>query len=142
MSEVGRDRVRAWLEAYSRAWRERDSAAAAALFTEDALYASSPFRPPHRSRAGIRSYWRDAVGPQTGIDVRFGEPVVEGSRVAVEWWTTAEEPGWGPAREEPAVTLAGCMILRFGSDGRCEELRESWNVEFGKRLDPPPGWGL
>jgi SnoaL-like domain len=138
---VARSAVRAWLDAYARAWRERDPEAAAGLFTEGALYRSSPFRAPHRAREGVRCYWRDAVGPQRRIEVRFGEPVLEGRRAAVEWWTTAEEPEWGPPREDPAVTLAGCMILRFDSAGLCEELRESWNVEFGGRLDPHPGWG-
>jgi len=73
--------------------------------------------------------------------VRIGDPVVEGRRAAVEWWTTAEEPGWGPPRPDPAVTIVGCLLLRFSAAGLCEELREAWNVEFGRRLEPHPGWG-
>lgn len=125
--------VAAWIEAYGRAWEERDPEAAAALFTEDAVYRSSPFRSPSVGREGILAYWGRATAAQSDVRVRFGEPIVEGSKVAVEWWTTMRDGG----KEE---TLPGCLILRFAPDGRCEELREYWHVEEGWS-DPPDGWG-
>jgi SnoaL-like domain len=69
-----------------------------------------------------------AAEPEVSVKprVRMGRPFVDGNRVAVEWWTTMIEEG-----EE--VTLPGCLLLRFGSDGRCVELREHWNVESGRR---------
>jgi hypothetical protein len=54
--------------------------------------------------------------------VRVGEPVAEGARAAFEWWAT----GGG-------VTLAGCSIVRFGPDGRCEEHREYWHEMYEAR---------
>jgi ketosteroid isomerase-like protein len=122
-----------WIEDYAEAWRRRDPEAAAGLFAEDAVYRSSPFRPPTVGGAGIRDYWASATATQEDLDLRFGEPVVHGTRVAVEWWATMRDEG-------EDVTLPGCLVLRFRSDGRCEELREYWHLESG-RVEPPEGWG-
>lgn len=107
--------------------------AAVALFTEDAAYRSSPFREPSVGHEGIRAYWAGATGAQADVRVRLGEPLEDDDRVAVEWWTTMRDDG-------EAITLPGCLVLRFAADGRCEELREYWHVEPGT-VDPPDGWG-
>ena len=125
--------ARAWIERYRRAWEEGDVDAFVALFTEDALYHSHPFREPHLGHDGIRAYLGGATATQERVEVRFGEPVVEGNRAAAEWWATMDE-------DEGEVTLPGCLILRFAADGRCEELREYWHLEPGRR-EPRPGWG-
>ena len=123
-----------WIEGYRRAWVERDPEAAAALFTEDASYRSSPFRePPNLGHEGVLAYWAQAVSTQEDVEVEMGEPLVDGGHVAVEWWTRMRADG-----EE--ITLVGCLLLRFAADGRCEDLREYWNVESG-RLPPHGGWG-
>jgi uncharacterized protein (TIGR02246 family) len=122
-----------WIAAYERAWREKDAEGVLRLFTEDAVYRSSPFREPSVGHDGIREYWHGATAHQEEVELRFGEPVVEGNRAAVEWWGTMRDAG-----EE--ITLPGILVLRFASDGRCEELREYWHVESG-RFDPPAGWG-
>ena len=126
---TGRD----WLEAYRRAWEQADVDAAVALFTEDAVYRSSPFRAPSVGSAGIREYWSTVTSSQRETQVRIGEPIEAGSKVAVEWWTTMREG-------ENEITLPGCLVLRFAKDGRCQELREYWHIEHG-RIDPPEGWG-
>jgi uncharacterized protein (TIGR02246 family) len=125
--------VRDWIDAYRRAWRERDPEAVATIFTEDAVYRSSPFREPHVGSKGIRAYWQQATATQDEIELRFGEPVVSGNRAAVEWWAVMRDEG-------EDITLPGILILRFAADGRCEELRECWHVEAG-RIEPPAGWG-
>jgi hypothetical protein len=43
-----------WLERYRTAWEQADPDAAAALFTEDAVHRSSPFREPHLGQDGVR----------------------------------------------------------------------------------------
>jgi uncharacterized protein (TIGR02246 family) len=122
-----------WIDTYGRAWREKDPEAVARIFTEDAVYRSSPFREPHLGCDGIRAYWQRATATQDEIELRFGEPVVAGNRAAVEWWALMRDGG-----EE--ITLPGILVLRFAPDGRCEELRECWHVEEG-RVEPPAGWG-
>lgn len=126
--------VAEWIEAYGRAWRERDADAAAALFTDDAVYRAHPLREPHRGREGIHAYWSGATSKQEDLDLRFGTPIVAGGRAAVEWWAQMSSDG-----EE--VTMPGILYLRFAPDGRCSELREAWNAEEG-RTPPPDGWGL
>jgi hypothetical protein len=122
-----------WIADYGQAWVERDADRIVALFTEDAVYRSSPFREPHVGSAGIREYWTRATSTQENLALRFGEPVVEGRKAVVEWWAIMRDEGaW--------ITLPGSLLLRFAEDGRCEELREYWHVEDG-RHEPPPGWG-
>lgn len=83
-----RETVSRWLEAYAAAWRGRNPDGAASLFTEDAVYRSSPFREPHVGHDGVRAYWTRATRDQRNLDLRLGTPIVEGDRVAVEWWAS------------------------------------------------------
>ena len=39
------------------------------------------------------------------------------------------------------LTLPGALILRLSEDGRCEDLREYYNVEEGARHPPHERWG-
>ena len=115
------------------AWEQGDADAAAALFTEDAVYRSSPFREPHIGQDGVRDYWARATASQSDTRVRIGTPVTRGNKTAVEWWATMRDEGG-------EITLPGILFLRFASDGRCEELRETWNVT--EEIVPPfAGWG-
>lgn len=122
-----------WLERYRRAWTERDADAAAALFTEDAIYREQPFEQPFAGRDAIRHYWSTVTRGQSAIELRYGTPVVEGRRVAVEWWANLLNDG-------SPITLAGEFLLLFAENGQCRELREYWAVTT-HRVDPPAGWG-
>jgi hypothetical protein len=86
------------------------------LFTPDASYRSSVFREPYLGREAIRQYWRRGAGTQREVSVRMGRPVSAAGRIAVEWWTTMIDP------DEGEITLPGCLLLRFASDGRCRDL--------------------
>ena len=127
--------VQEWIDAYGRAWEERDADAAAAIFTPDALYRDHPMQPPHTGQDGVHSYWSNVTSTQDQVKVRWGVPVAaaDGSRAAVEWWVTMLNGG-------AEVTLTGILYLRFAADGRCEELREAWFFEGGHH-EPPAGWG-
>jgi ketosteroid isomerase-like protein len=122
-----------WIDAYARAWRDCDPDAVVAIFTEDAIYRSSPFREPHLGSDGIHAYWESVTASQTNLDLRFGTPVVQGNSAAVEWWAIVEEG-------EDSTTFPGILMLRFGPDGRCQELRECWHARAG-RTEPHDGWG-
>lgn len=135
--------VSSWVDAYGQAWRVKDDEAVAALFTQDALYASHPLHTPHRGRAEIRAYWRRATADQESLSLRFGEPVVSGRRAAVEWWATMRDEEWAFSEGKPGqmLNLPGCLVLVFSENGLCEELREYWHAEFGAPAQPPVGWG-
>lgn len=123
-----------WLDAYAKAWVERDPAAAAALFTEDATYAEQPYQDAFAGREGVRSYWARVTATQGNVKIRYGTPVTAGNRTAVEWWTTLENGG-------TPVTLAGAFILTFDASGLCRSLREYWQFTEGTK-EPLPGWGV
>jgi uncharacterized protein (TIGR02246 family) len=133
--------VERWIGAYAQAWRDKDSGTVAELFTPDASYQSHPTRTPHIGRAAIRAYWTRATATQRELDLRFGQPIVAGNRVAVEWWAVMRDSDGGPPRGDDSVTLPGCLVLRFGTGGLCAELREYWNADLGRALPAPPGWG-
>jgi ketosteroid isomerase-like protein len=127
------DRVAAWLNGYRRAWEQADIPAVLALFSPEASYRSHPLRPPHAGHDGISAYWTRATADQQDVRVRFGDPILDGDRVAVEWWTTMRAAG------DP-ITLVGCLFLTFTSGGRCSALREYWNL-VEELVDPPGDWG-
>jgi SnoaL-like domain len=126
--------VQEWIEAYGRAWREKDPAAAASLFTDTAVYRSHPLREPHVGTEAIHAYWSRATRDQEDIELHFGTPIVADDRAAVEWWAQMRAGG-------DEITLPGILYLRFAPDGRCAELRETWHHEDGLH-PPPPGWGV
>jgi len=74
-----------------------------------------------------------AFGEERDVRARFGTPIVDGDRAAVEWWAALVHEG----RE---VTLAGTSVLHFDADGLVLEQRDTWNVRHG-RSEPPAGWG-
>jgi SnoaL-like domain len=129
---MDRQRVDAWLEGYRRAWEQADTPAVLGLFTTDASYRSHPLRPAHTGHDGVAAYWARATTDQQDVRVRFGDPIVDGDRVAVEWWAVMGAGG------DP-TTLAGCLILTFAAGGRCRELRECWHMAE-EILDPPADW--
>ena len=126
--------VRDWAYRYARAWETRDAEAAAALFTEDATYRSSPFEEPYRGRDGVRRYWSEVTSTQENVEVAIGRMLVDGNQALVEWWTQMENGG-------TPVTLPGSLLLDFDDSGLCQALREYWNLEIGARIPPHDGWG-
>lgn len=128
-----KDQVREWAEAYRLAWETTDSKAAASLFSEEASYRSNIYEEPHLRRSGVADYWTEVTSNQSDVTVRMGEPIVDGDRADVEFWTTMVVEG-------APVTLAGCVLLRFDENGLCADLREYWNFIDGTH-QPPTGWG-
>jgi len=122
-----------WLEGYKAAWEQRDPEAAAALFTENAQYREMPYNEPFPGRAGVRDYWARVTATQSDVSFRYGTPVVEGNRAAVEWWVNMKNGGVD-------VTLAGEFMLTFDDAWLCSELREYWHFSEGQ-LQSPAGWG-
>lgn len=122
-----------WIRNYSKAWVKKDAKAIASLFAEDATYQSHPFRQTSQGRKSILDYTLGALDVGEVYDVRFGKPIVEGSRVAVEYWSTMKE-------KVDDVTLAGCVKLRFAKNGLCKELRDYWILQTG-RVQAPVNWG-
>lgn len=133
--------VSEWLDAYAQAWRDKDAESLSLLFTQDAVYRSSPTKPAHQGRAEIAAYWQEATRTQEALDLRFGRHISQGDRVAVEWWAVLRDPQWRPEVDSSWVTLPGCLVLTFTAEGLCQELREYYNPLFGEAVPAPHGWG-
>jgi hypothetical protein len=125
---VRTEEVRGWLGRYEQAWRAGDVGAIETLFTPDCDFRSHPFREPE----DVLEYTRKWFDAEEDVEPRFGEPVVDADRAAVEYWAPMREDGL-------ELTLAGCVMLRFAADGRCSQLRDYW-VTAPERLLPPAGF--
>ena len=125
---MDRTKLKDWVEQLRMAWESAEPVRAASLFTEEAVYQNDPFQPPLRGRSEIERYWTTATDNQNDLVVTMGEPLLDGNRAVVEWWTTTNK-----------ATDCGALVLTF--DGEiCMSLREYWNLAEG-RLAAPEGWG-
>jgi hypothetical protein len=86
------------------------------------VFYSHPFRP----QQGLREYVAWAFADETAAECRFGEPVVDGARAAVDWWAVLT------LRDGSLQSLAGTSLLRFGADGLVVEQRDAWNEAEGR----------
>jgi ketosteroid isomerase-like protein len=127
--------ARRWAATWTAAWRAHDVEPVVALYADDCVHRSTPFRPPHRGPRAVRDYVTRAFADELRIDdVRFGTPVVQGDRACVEYWARFLDERGTPR------TLAGCGVARFDADGLVTEVRDYWHLEEGQR-PPPAAWG-
>jgi hypothetical protein len=125
--------VRHWREVWLSGWPAKDADEIAALYAGSAVFRSHPFREAREGASGVRDYAEWSFSEQDEAECRFGEPVWEGDRAAVEYWAVVSFQG----RDE---TIVGTSMLRFGPDGLVTEQRDCWNAQEG-RHEPPEGWG-
>jgi hypothetical protein len=113
LDEEGAMDVGPWLEAYRRAWEEKDADAAAGLFAETATYRASIFESV-LGRDEVRS---TATVTATQEDVAYRWPPVR-----------RRQPGHRRVRTIATtgadITLPGCLLLDFDEAGLCLALRE------------------
>jgi SnoaL-like protein len=113
-----------WLEAYGRAWKDRNPQAAADLFTENGTYQVTPFVEPMRGRAAIFEYWSGVA--ETERDIQFGYEVLAVTQEAgiARWWASFH-------RVPPGLQtkLDGIFLITLDADGRCQSLREWWHKD-------------
>jgi len=117
-----RTAARNWVDAWTQGWEAADPDPIAALYADDAVFRSHPFREPE---ASPRAYVERAFADESLVECRFGEPVVDRDRAAVEYWAILG----APRGEE---TLTGVTVLRFGPDGRVVEHCDYWSMQAGR----------
>jgi SnoaL-like domain len=122
--------TRAWIDAWTRAWRSLDADLLEPVYTPDAVHRSHPYREPQHPL----DYARWALGTEAGEpEVWMGEPLVAGDRAAVEWWACVIDDG-------KPMSYAGTSWLRFTTDGLVAEQHDYWGETPG-RVPPWEGWG-
>ena len=107
---------------WSRAWPDADREAISGLYADDAVFHSHPFRAEQQPA----DYVAWAFGDQASAECRFGEPLVDGARAAVDWWAVVTSP------DGSRQSLAGTSLLRFDDEGLVTEQRDAWNEESGR----------
>ena len=106
-----------WMAAYERAWASNDADEIGALFTDDALYYTAPFREPWRGRQEIVDGWLDRKDEPGGWTFEW-QPLVDTPELTIITGTTTYR--------EPALAYSNLWVLRLGEDGRCREFTEWW----------------
>ena len=74
-----REAAQRWADVWERGWREHDLDAIAALYADDGLWQQNPFRDPEPG------YLARVFDEEESADCEFGNPIVDGDRVAVRW---------------------------------------------------------
>jgi hypothetical protein len=116
--------ARRWAQTWRTAWPAQDVEALAALQAEHGDHWAGITR-RYQGRDGLRTYLTECFAEETRpAEVRFGEPVVTGDSATVEYWAVTY-PGGEP------LTIAGCTILLFDSDGLVAEARDYSHAEPG-----------
>jgi hypothetical protein len=103
-------------EVWQESWVSENVEAITALYADDCIHRSMPFREPHAGKQALADYLRWSFADEHAASVRFSTPIVDGDRAVIEFWVTFEGGG----------TLAGCVFARF-RDGLAVETRDYWH---------------
>src|SRR4051812_17808336 len=104
--------VRAWLDAFGRAWSERDPALVLALFAHDAHFQERRFRRPLSGRDAIVRYWETMVrGQQRDVEMSYDLLAVRGGHAYVHWRGTFTWLPIGRTIEVDAIARVGFSHL-------------------------------
>lgn len=125
------DAAQHWARTWEQAWPSRDSKRIAQLYAPEATYRSHPHRDPEPG--GAIAYTTKTFAEEDAIECRFGRPIIDGDRAAVEWWAS-----WQEAHRE--LTLSGITVLRFEHQGQVVDHVDYWVESAGRRV-PFAGWG-
>jgi hypothetical protein len=122
----------AFVENYGRAWESWDIENFVALHSDEVVYVAHPDETVV-GREALRTYLAKEQTAQGKVSVRMGRPVIDGDRVAAEFWVTATK-----GDEEAAI--AGCFIAHIDANGLCTYFREYW-FDLAGHIAAYKGWG-
>ena len=132
-TSLSRESAAAFVEGYGRTWESWDFFGFVDLFSDEVVYVAHATEGTVVGRQALATYIRKEAEEQGEATVRMGTPVIDGDRVAAEFWVTRTNDGedW---------TTAGCFIARIGPDGRCDFFREYW-FDVEGHTNAYKGWG-
>jgi len=130
---IDRESAAAFVEGYGRTWERWDIPGWVDLFSDEVVYVAHATQETVVGRTALASYVRKEAAEQGEVSVRMGSPVIEGDRVAAEFWVTARSGS-------EAATIAGCFVARLAPDGRCAHFREYW-FDVAGHAAASEGWG-
>jgi hypothetical protein len=113
-----RERLQAWLDAYTAAWRSSEEAAIGDLFSSDAAYRYHPYDKPLRGREAIVADWLEEPDEPGSWEASYAPLLVEGDRAVAA----------GETRYADGRTFSNLFVLEFDGEGRCRDFTE-WYME-------------
>ena len=129
-----RERATAFVEGYGQTWDSWDLDGFVELFSDDVVYVAHPTEATVVGKGALAPYFEGQEAQMGMISVRMGKPIVDGDRVAAEFWVTA-------TNREGEETTAGCLIAQLDRmDGRCTHFREYW-FDIEGHVSAFNGWG-
>jgi hypothetical protein len=132
-TSLSRESAAAFVEAYGRTWESWDFSGFVDLFSDEVVYVAHATEEAVVGRQALATYIRKEADEQGEATVRMGTPVIDGSRVAAEFWVTRTNDG-------ECWTTVGGFIARLAPDGRCSFFREYW-FDVEGHTGPYEGWG-
>ncbi|WP_127933078.1 nuclear transport factor 2 family protein [Nonomuraea polychroma] len=112
-------------DTWQHGWTHHDVDAITALYHDDAVHTSMPFRPPHHGKHAIADYIAWSFAGENDPTVAFATPIADGDHAVIEFRVHAHDNAGHP------TTLAGCVIARFDTDGLAVETRDYWHTADG-----------
>ncbi len=117
VGDVDRTALRAWVEAYERAWRTPGTEGLATLFAEDATYRTAPFEEPFRGLSAISAMWEDGRdGPDEAFELESEVVAVEGDVGVVRLEVRYGEPA--------SETYRNLWLVSLDDESRCTAFEE------------------
>jgi hypothetical protein len=130
---LDRDKAVAYVESYGRTWESWDVERFIALHSDDVVYVAHP-QQTVVGRKALRHYVQQEQIAQGAVSVQMGKPLIDGDRVAAEFWVTA-------TKGEDEASIAGCFVAQLDeTSGLCTRFREYW-FDLEGHLDAFQGWG-
>ncbi len=115
--------IEQWMRGYIEAWSTDDEDDVAALFTEDAVYRTTPYAVPKTGRAAIVAWWVATADSQNAWDFSYDIIAADGDTAVVRAITNYDPEGEG---ETAGKTYSNIWVVKFGADGRAREFTEWW----------------
>ena len=109
--------VQQWVTGYVKAWNSNEPDDITALFTEEALYRTEPFRDPWVGHAEIVRGWLEAKDEPGETAFTYDVLAMDGDLALVKGVTTYREP---------PRSYSNLWEIRLEDDGRCREFVEWW----------------
>jgi hypothetical protein len=114
---VTRKHVGAWVAGYERAWRSPGIESLRELFSEDAVYRTSPYEEPRTGLAAIESMWEtEREGPDEVFSMSSEVIAVDGATAVARIEVTYGDPVTQEYRD--------LWLIEFDDDGRCASFEE------------------
>ena len=123
------DSFKTWLDAYGRAWENRDPQAAVKLFTADATYRETPFDETMCGREAISEYWSNETRAQEDIKFSCEILAVSEQKGIARWKVSLVRI---PSKSQ--VKFDGIFVVYFNAENLCTVFEEWWHREETESL--------